>query len=48
MQDLLLQLDFYRSMGNDGICTKILKELADVIAVSPNDFWAVFGIQKGP
>ncbi|KAJ7414956.1 RNA-directed DNA polymerase from mobile element jockey [Willisornis vidua] len=32
VQDLLLQLDPYKSMGPDEIATKILKDLADVIA----------------
>ncbi|KAJ7414954.1 RNA-directed DNA polymerase from mobile element jockey-like [Pitangus sulphuratus] len=32
VQDLLLQMDPYRSMGPDGIHPKILEELADVIA----------------
>ncbi|RMC20265.1 hypothetical protein DUI87_01111 [Hirundo rustica rustica] len=32
VQDLLLQLDPYKSMGPNGIHTRILKELADVIA----------------
>lgn len=31
MQDLLLQLDSYKSMGSHGIHRRILKELVDVI-----------------
>lgn len=32
VQDLLLQLDAYKSMGSSGINPKVQKELADVIA----------------
>lgn len=44
VQDLLLQLDPYKSMGLDRIHPRILKGLADVITKCL--FWVVLGIQK--
>lgn len=44
VQEVLLQLNPNKTMGPDGIYSRILKELADVIAKPLNDFWTILGI----
>lgn len=38
VQDLLLHLNCYEFMGPDGICPRILKELAGIITKPLDDF----------